>query len=311
MEFPNGLYLDYGHYWVYISINLEAQRDGALNGGTITFRSPRENPFVIHSHTAGASSTGFFNNRRLFINAPMASAAATEGASASDVGIVIGPAAAGEYAYTCGTNFTVSLCGDCSAYKGLISVTTAQSVAEGRWDVRLGVGDIAVGGKVRMAQGTAIVAWRGACNQGVSEPTECTIGSLELAAKSMILVEGKTTTPTNGIIHVRDELTVSRPVTVKLNYNARAPSTNETTRLTILTAPSTDRLDVDDFVLDLGSTSAAQYCDLVVEENAAAQTKSLVVVFEPTVWQTGQYGNEGGKDRAPGDSSLCSSLRPT
>lgn len=298
LNFPNGLYLDYGHYWVYISISLEAQRDGALNGGAVTFRSPKENPFVIHSHDAGASSTGFFNNRRLFINAPMVSAAASEGASASDVGIVIGPATSGGYSYTCGTNFTVSLCGDCSAYTGLISVTTAQDVAEGKWDVRLGVGDITVGGKVRMARGTAITAWRGACNTGTSEPTECTIGSLELAARSVIQVNGDSTTPKHGIIHVRDELTVNKPVTVKMNYYASLPGLTGT-RLTLLTAPSSSRLDASDFNFDIGTTSPAQYYDLIVEEDAATQTKSLVAVFGPTVWQTGHYGNdEGAKDAA-------------
>ena len=299
LAFPNGLCLDYGYYWVYIGISLEAQRDGALNGGGITVRSPKEKPFVFYSNNVGNSNNGYYNNRRLFINAPMSSAAATEGASASDVGLVIGQAVVSGVTYNCGTNFTVSLCGDCSDYKGLISVTTAQNVAKGKWDVRLGVGDITVGGKVRLATGTAITAWRGACNTAQSVPTECTIGSLELSARSMILVEGDTTTPKNGIIHVRDSLTVAKPVTVKLNYNARTPSTNAATRLTILTVPSSSRLDAADFALDLGSTSAAQYYDLVVEEDVATQTKSLIAVFGPTVWQKGHYGDsEGGKDRA-------------
>lgn len=284
--FPNGLCFDSGYYWVNIYISYEAQRDGALNSDGITVRSPADKPFVFH-----CSNGVNYNNRRLFINAPMSSDA--------NAGIVVGPAVVSGSTYACGTNFTVSLCGDCSDYKGLISVTTAQNVAEGKWDVRLGVGDITVGGKVRLATGTAITAWRGACNTAQSVPTECTIGSLELAARSMILVEGNTTTPTNGIIHVRDELTVSKPVTVKLNYNARTPSTNKATRLTILTVPLSSRLDADDFALNLGTTSAAQYYDLIVEENAAAQTKSLVAVFGPTVAQTGHYGdNEGAKDRA-------------
>ena len=286
--FPNGLYLDNGYYWVNIYISYEAQRDGALDGGGITVRSPREKPFVFH-----CSNGVNYNNRRLFINASMSSDA--------NAGIVIGPTAAN----TCGTNFTVSICGDCSGYKGLISVTTAQDVAEGKWDVRLGVGDIGIGGKVRLAPGTAITAWRGECNRNTSESTECTIGELELAPRSMILVEGNATKPKNGIIHVRDSLAVARPVTVKLNYNARTPSTNEATRLTILTAPSSSRLDANDFALNLGATSAAQYYDFVVEEDAATQTKSLVLVFGPTVSQTGHYGNdEGGKDRAV----YCSSL---
>lgn len=291
--FPNGLYFDYGYYWVNIYISYEAQRDGALNSSSgITVRTSKEKPFVFHCST-GAN----YGNRRLFVNAPMSSDA--------NAGIVIGPASSGGYTYPCGTNFTVSLCGDCSAYMGLISVTTAQNVAEGKWDVRLGVGDITVGGKVRMARGTAITAWRGACNTSTSKATECTIGSLELSAKSMILVEGNAATPTNGIIHVHDDLTVSKPVTVRLNYNARTPSTNEATRLTILTAPSTSRLDVNDFILDLGSTSAAQYYDFVVEEDTATQTKSLVAVFGSTVTQTGHYGdNEGAKDRAVYYSSL-------
>lgn len=285
--FPNGLYLDNGYYWVNIYISYEAQRDGALNSGGIEVRSPREKPFVFH-----CSNGVNYNNRRLFINAPMSSDA--------NAGIVIGPTAAN----TCGTNFTVSICGDCSAYQGLISVTTAQNVAEGKWDVRLGVCDTTIDGKVQLASGTAITAWRGECNRSTSEPTECTIGSLELSARSMILVEGNATTPKNGIIHVRDSLTVAKPVTVRLNYNARSPGTNETTRVTILTAPSSSRLDADDFVLDLGYTSAAQHYDLVVEEDAVAQAKSLVAVFYPTVWQKGQYSSEGGKDRVPGDSSL-------
>ncbi len=295
LAFPNGLCLDYGYYWVYISINLEAQRDGALNGGGITVRSPQERPFVFYENNVGNPSNGFFNNRRLFINAPMSSEA--------NAGIVIGPAVVSGTTYNCGTNFTVALGGDCSAYLGTISVTTAQHVAEGKWDVRLGVGDITVGGKVRMAPGTAITAWRGACNTGTSVPTECTIGTLELAAGSVIQVEGNTTTPTNGIIHVRDSLSVAKPVTVKMNYRAATPGTTAV-RLTILTAPSSSRLDANDFTLDLGTISSAQYYDLVVEENAQTRTKSLVAVFGPTVWQTGQYTTEGVKDRTPGDSSL-------
>ena len=287
MNFQGGLILDRGYCWVYIGLSnsLEAQRDGAIAGGTITVRSSADNPFVIYCNNAAG-----YNNRRLFITAPMASDAGK--------GIVVGPAKVGTIAYNCGTNFTVGITGDCSAYLGTISVTTAQNVAVGKWDVRLGLGDTTVGGKVRMASGTALSAWRSTIGSSANTPTVCTVGSLELAANSMILVDGNTTAPTNGIIHVRDELTVAKPVTVKLNYNARTPGTNETTRLTILTAPSSSRLDARDFTLDLGSTSAEQYYDLIVEEDAVTQTKSLVVVFGPTVRQMGHYSNENQKDTA-------------
>jgi hypothetical protein len=162
--FPNGLYFDCGYYLVNIYISLVERRDGALDSGGITVRSPADKPFVFH-----CSSGGNYSNRRLFINAPIS--------SDENAGIVVGPAKVMNYSYGCGTNFMVSLCGDCSDYKGLISVTTAQNVAAGKWDVRLGVGNITVGGKVRMARGTAITAWRGACNTATSEPAECTIGS--------------------------------------------------------------------------------------------------------------------------------------
>ena len=126
--------------------------------------------------------------------------------------------------------------GICGAYLGTISVTTAQKVAVGKWDVRLGLGDTTIGGKVRMASGTALSAWRSTIGSSANIPTECTVGSLELAANSVILVEGNSSSPTNGIVHVHDSLSVAKPVTVKLNYNVRTPSTNGTTRITILTA---------------------------------------------------------------------------
>ena len=292
MNFQGGLILDRGYCWVYIGLSnsLEAQRDGAIAGGTITVRSPVENPFVIYCNNAAG-----YNNRRLFITAPMASDAGK--------GIVVGPAKVGSATYNCGTNFTVGITGDCSAYLGTISVTTAQNVAVGKWDVRLGLGDTTVGGKVRMAPGTALSAWRSTIGSSANTPTKCTIGSLELAANSVILVEGNSSTPTNGIIHVRDELTVVKPVTVKLQYAAATPSL-DSKRLTILTAPSASRLDAGDFTFDLGTTSSAQYYDLVVEEDVATQTKSLVAVFGPTVWQKGHYSDEGQKDTSYAVSSF-------
>ena len=291
--FPNGLYFDCGYYWVNIYSSVVAQRDGALSSGGITVRSPADKPFVFYCGVGGN-----YSNRRLFINAPISSDV--------NAGIVVGPAKVMNYSYGCGTNFTVSLCGDCSDYKGLISVTTAQNVAAGKWDVRLGVGNITVCGKVRMARGTAITAWRGACNTATSEPTECTIGSLELAAYSVIQVYGDRTTPKHGIIHVRDELTLNKPVTIKMNYNASVPGLTPT-RLTLLTAPSSSRLDPSDFIFDIGSTSKEQYYDLVVEEDAATQIKSLVAVFGPTVTQTQHYTNESNKERAYYYSSFTNS----
>ncbi len=297
--FPNGAYFDCGYYWLNCYSAAEAERVASLDGGWINVRSPLDAPFVFYCNSAN-----LYNTRHLFIKAPLSSDA--------NAGVVMGPAMSAGGNYTaCGTNFMVSLWGDCSAYLGTISVTTAQHVAVGSWDVRLAVDDITIGGKVRMAPGTAITASHytpGASYlAGASTtPTECTIGSLELAANSTILVGGNTTTPTNGVIHVRDELSVAGPVMVKISNAATTPSMSPV-RLTILTAPSSSRLDASDFTLDIGSTIAAQY-DLVVEEDAAIQTKSLVAVFGPTIWQTGQYGNEGNKDRTPGDSSLTNAL---
>ena len=293
--FPNGASFDCGYYWVniYVSPLPEAMRDVTLDASWINVRAPVDAPFVFYCQPAP-----MYNNRRVLVTAPLI--------SDETAGIVIGPAmsAGGDYT-ACGTNFTVALVGDCSAYKGTISVTTAQEVVFGKHDVALLLGDITVDGKVRLAAGTAIEARKGVRNQYAGgAPAECTVGSLELAANSMIQVPGNTTTPKNGIIHVRDSLSVERPVALKLNDNARTPSTNEATRLTVLTAPSSSRLDADDFVLDIGPTSAAQRYDFFVEEDVATQMKSLVVEFKPTVWQKGQYGNEGGKDRTPGDSSL-------
>ena len=296
--FPNGAYFDCGYYWLNCySTALTQQRVAILEGGWINVRSPLDAPFVFYCNNANG-----YNIRHLFIKAPLSSDA--------NAGVVFGPAvsAGGNYT-TCGTNFMVSLWGDCPDYLGTISVTTAQHVAEGWWDARLAVDDITIGGRVRMAPGTAITASHYSTGSTTftvgasSTPTECTIGSLELAARSMILVGGNTTTPTNGIIHVRNELSVEKPVTVKLSYAAATPGLTPV-RLTILTAPSSSRLDASDFKLDIGSTSAAQYYDLVVEEDEATQMKSLVAVFGPTVWQTNQYGNEGNKDRTPGNSSF-------
>ena len=293
--FPNGVYFDCGYYWVniYKTPLPEEFRGVTLDASWINVRAPVEEPFVFYCQPAE-----MYNNRRVLVNAPLI--------SDENAGIVVGPAMSAGGNYTaCGTNFTVALVGDCSAYKGTISVTTAQEVAFGKWDVGLLLGDITVDGKVRLAAGTMIEAREGSRNQYAGKtPAECTVGSLELAANSMIQVSGDTTTPKNGIIHVRDSLSVERPVALKLNYNVRTPSTNEATRLTVLTAPSSSRLDARDFVFDIGTTSTAQYYDLIVEEDAATQTKSLVAVFGPTVWQKSQYGNEGGKDRTPGDSSL-------
>lgn len=294
--FPNGAYFDCGYYWLNCYSAAEAERVASLDGGWINVRSPLDAPFVFYCNSAN-----LYNTRHLFIKAPLSSDA--------NAGVVMGPAMSAGGNYTaCGTNFMVSLWGDCSAYLGTISVTTAQHVAVGSWDVRLAVDDITIGGKVRMAPGTAITASHytpGASYlAGASTtPTECTIGSLELAARSMILVGGNATTPTNGIIHVRDDLSVEKSVMVKFSYAAATPGLTPV-RITILTAPSSSRLDASDFKLDIGSTSAAQYYDLVVDEDETTQTKSLVAVFGPTVWQTNQYGSEGNKDRTPGDSSF-------
>ena len=287
-SFPNGLYFDSGYCWINAFAN--AFRVGQLDACWIRVRSPISSPFVFYSN-----SNAGYNPRRLRIEAPLE--------SDENAGIVIGPAVVEGLALNCGTNFTMALVGDCSNYMGAISVTTAQDVAFGDWDTSLLVGDITVAGRVSLASGTMIEARDEQATNTINggAPSEATIGSLELSANSVIQVSGNTTTPTNGIIHVRNSLSVAGPVEVRLNYNAQSVNANtETTRIIVMTAPSSSRLDATDFVLAAASTT--QYCYLDVEEDTATNTKSLVVVLEPTVTQINQFSTEGNKDRRPSGS---------
>ena len=283
VSFPNGLYLDYGICELRISdtgdSRLTAIHDCELQAGFITVRSPQgDNQFKFRCDT-GTGPGEIFDNRRLFINAPMSSPSADEG-------IQIGS--------TLGTNFTVFVNGDCSGFLGRINLTRSKDRAAGGWDTRLGVGGITIGGEVRVTKFTAISAWTGVFKSpsAAGTPTECTIGTLNLGSNSVIVVEGNNTTPTNGIIHVRDSLSVAGPVFVRFNYDPRTANTN---KVTILTAPASSTLSDADFTLGFKVAGMTSY-SLAVENDG--ETKSLVATFEPTVRQVNNYENESTKEKA-------------
>lgn len=293
VSFPNGLYLDYGICELRLSdtsaSRFTAIHDCELQAGFITVRSPKGSNQFTFRCDKGSGDTDIYDNRRLFINAPMSSPSADEGIQIGGVN---------------GTNFTVFVNGDCSRFLGRIYVKCTTARAAGGWDTRLCIGDTTIGGEVRAAQSTAISAWNGVFKSpsAAGSPTECTVGRLTLEANSVIVVEGNTTTPTNGIIHARDSLSVTAPVAVNVKYDPRIPSTN---KVTILTAPASSNLDASDFVLRLDTFIPASHYSLVVENDGV--TKSLVAVFEPTVWQTSNYGKEDQKDQKDGSGNFYGS----
>ena len=284
VSFPNGLYLDYGICELRISdtgtSRLTAIHDCELQAGFITVRSPKGNNQFTFRCDKGTADSDIYDNRRLFINAPMSSPSADEGIQIGGVN---------------GTNFTVFVNGDCSRFLGRIYVKCTTARAAGGWDTRLCIGDTTIGGEVRAAQSTAISAWNGVFKSpsAAGSPTECTVGSLTLEANSVIVVEGNTTTPTNGIIHVRDSLSVTAPVAVNIKYDPRIATTN---KVTILTAPASSNLDASDFVLGFDTTSPVFHYSFTVENDG--ETKSLVAVFEPMVRQVSNYEKESTKEKA-------------
>ena len=287
ITFNSVVHFDNGNIRVYQLGDLEQRLDLVLNANSIVVGSPASNPFYFRSGLLN-SSTGIvdhrYSNRRLIVNAPISS-------DSSDVGLRIGGNSSQ------GTNLVVALTGDCSGYAGTIFVKTynAAITADGNWDTRLMLGDITVGGTIQMDAKTAIEARTAVRNDwAAGAPSECTVGSLSLAAGSVILVTGETTTPTNGVINVRDSLSVTAPVTVRLNYKA-APTTAGNF-VKILTAPAGSSLDAADFSLDLGVSSAAAGYDFRVDVDETTGRKSLVVEFPPVIEQIASYPGEGRKD---------------
>ncbi len=290
VTFPKGIHFVKGNYQV--SIDNAALRDSRLYAVRIDVDSPASDPFQFV--TRGGAT---YNNRRLLIDAPLY--------SGSEAGILIGDTSASGG----GTNFTVILVGDCSNYRGQISVKPRRNLgaAFGNWDTCLMLADTTVGGTVKIFGGSAIEARKyryiAAAYQS-GDAAECTVGTLELAANSVIVVSGDATTPTNGIIHVRDSLSVTAPVAVNIKYDPRRTTTNN---VTILTAPVSSNLDASDFVLRLDTFIPASHYSLAVKNDGV--TKSLVAVFEPMVWQTAQYKGEKAKDsRDAVGSSLTNAL---
>ena len=284
ITFNNVVHFDNGNLRVYQIGDINQRLDLVLNANSIVVGSPASNPFYFR---CGLLSNGVvdhrYSNRRLIVNAPISS-------SSDSVGLRIGGSGSQ------GTNFTVAVTGDCSGYTGTIFVKTysAATTAAGNWDTRLMLGDTTVGGAIQLDAKTAIEARTAVKDDwAAGAPSECTVGSLSLAANSVILVSGDKTTPTNGIIHVSDSLSVIAPVTVKLNYAAAPAATGNL--VTILTAPSGSDLDAADFNLDLGTTSTAMEYDFRVDVDDVTGTKSLVVEFPPVVEQIASYPGEGRK----------------
>ncbi len=291
--FSQGLHFTKGSLQVSIQrSDDDTMRDAMIISSRIDVEASTSSPFQLICR-ADSGTDKYYNHRRLLLDAPLH--------SGSGAGLQVGGSG--------GSDFSVALLQDCSGYLGQIDVKPDRSdVAFGEWDTCLMLGDITVGGSVRVFAGSAIEARTGVYygSSGVSyttgSPTECTVGSLELRANSAILVWGKTSTPTNGIIHVRDALSVTAPVAVKIKYDPRTASTN---KVTILTAPASSALDAADFTLGFDTANYMSDYSLAVESDGV--TKSLVAVFEPTVWQVSNYGNEYAKDQATGASSLTNS----
>ena len=292
ITFNNVVHFDNGNLRVYQIGDLNQRLDLVLNANSIVVGSPASNPFYFR---CGLLSNGVvehrYSNRRLIVNAPISS-------TSDSVGLRIG----GNNSQ--GTNFIVAVTGDCSRYMGTIFVKTYNDAitAAGNWDTRLMLGDTTVGGAIQLDAKTAIEARTAVKDDwAAGAPSECTVGSLSLAANSVILVSGDKTTPTNGIIHVSDSLSVIAPVTVKLNY-AAAPA-QEGNLVTILTAPAGSNLDAADFDLDLGTTSTAMEYDFRVDVDETTGRKSLVVEFPPVIEQVAHYTGEGTKDVAESSGS--------
>ena len=290
VTFPEGIHFVKGSY--QISINNAALRDSRLFAGRIDVDSPASDPFQFVTRGEATGDSGKYSNRRLLIDAPIY--------SGSETGILIGDTSASGG----GTNFTVILVGDCSNYQGRISVKPRRNLeaAFGNWDTCLMLADTTVGGAVGIFGGSAIEARKyryiaEAYQSG--DAAECTVGTLELAANSVIVVSGDAATPTNGIIHVRDSLSVTAPVAVNIKYDPRRTTAN---KVTILTAPASSNLDANDFALSFDAASPVSHYSFGVENDGV--TKSLVAVFEPTVRQIRNYDNESNKDQATGYSSL-------
>lgn len=284
-SFPNGISFASGYFRV--SFNFKdtiAMRDTVLHADAgISVLSSDSDPFSIFCR-ADQTDSSKFSNRRLLIDAPFS--------SESDAALAIG-----SYAASHGTNFTVAITGDCSDYEGKIVVRTAlTTVPFGEWDTCLMLGDTTVDGTIQVNARTAIEARKGVNTHYTyqsADVAECTVGTLELAANSVIVVSGDTTTPTNGIIHVRDSLSVTAPVAVNIKYDPRIATTN---KVTILTAPASSNLDASDFVLGFDTTSPVFHYSFTVENDG--ETKSLVAVFEPMVKQISNYGKESTKEKA-------------
>ena len=286
VTFPEGIHFVKGSY--QISINNAALRDSRLSAGRIDVDSLASDPFqfVTRGEDLANDPNGRYSNRRLLINAPLY--------SGSEAGILIGDTSATGG----GTNFTIVLAGDCSNYKGRISVKPRRNLgaAFGNWDTCLMLADTMVDGTIGIYGGSAIEARKYryiATSYATGDVAEGTVGTLELAANSVIVVSGDTTTPTNSIIHVRDSLSLMAPVAVNIKYD---PTMAVTNKVTILTAPASSTLDAADFVLSVDTVNYISNYSLAVENDG--ETKSLVAVFEPIVSQISNYDKESTKEKA-------------
>ena len=293
LTFPKDVHFDYGNVEiaVYLKDSDSSMRDARIIAERIDVGAPDSDSdmFRLICRGTAASSTAIYDNRRILLDAPLYS-------SSENVGIRVGGSDDG------GHNFTVALVKDCSNYNGKIWVKpnrSASDIAFGEWDTCLMLGDTTISGSVKIFKGSAIEARKGVYSHYTyqsGDAAECTVGTLELAANSVIVVSGDTTTPTNGIIHVRDSLSVTAPVAVNIKYDPRRATTN---KVTILTAPASSNLDDSDFVLRFDTFIPASHYSLVVENDGV--TKSLVAVFEASlVRQISNYEKESTKEKAIG-----------
>ena len=273
VSFPNGAYFDCGYYWVNITSS-EDQRDATL-AGDVVVRSPVETPFVFYAPRA---------NRALYVTAKLSSEAPPvgEGLEADDVGIVFGSSSG----YNCESNFTAYLIGDCSGYKGLISVTSPHPAVYGSRETRLGIGDTTVGGKVLVSAGAAISAVKGVNNTYRYYPSAGTVSELELDDMSMLEVHYDSETDKFGVLNVSKGFETKGSVCVYVDVE-KVTSPTSVRKVPVLTAPA-GQIDADAFDLSLANVpneTSVDYTKLPVRAHLEVEMGSardiLYLVLEP------------------------------
>ena len=173
------------------------------------------------------------------------------------------------------TGYRVRLICDCSDYAGSVTV----GGTSGNPPTTLELGDSLAGALTINKNSSLVLAY---------ETNHVSVGSLTLGEGTKIVIGGRWWKENGaykgetGRIAATDSFSMTGPVTVETGCQVVVPDGIAHT-VPVLTVPIGTTLNKDDFVLSPCLTNCVQVGQFVVNEDAAAGTKTLAIAFEPVV----------------------------